>query len=285
MADVKPGLVTFATAGGTAPAALARAAEKHGFTSLWFAEHSHIPLPRRTPWPGGDDLPRWYYEAMDPIVAMTAAATATTSLRVGTGIALLVQRDPIQFAKEIASLDVLSGGRVSVGVGAGWNLEELADHGTDPGSRWKLLRERVEAVRKIWTSDPAEYHGDLVDFGPMVSLPKPVQRPHPPIVVGGGYPHGMRRAIAYGDAWMPILGRGGPDPLVLVRELAAGTARAGRDPGSIEFVAYAPPEHKETLRALIGAGVTQLLFFVRPEDPEGMDARLHAIADLVKNRL
>ena len=165
------------------PGALAAEAERRGFASLWFTDHSHIPLSRATPWPGGSELPRHYYELLDPLIAMTAAASATTSLRVGSGVALVVQRDPIQLAKEVATLDVLSGGRVDVGVGAGWNREEMENHGTDPDRRWRLLRERIEAMTAIWTMDAAEYHGELVDFDPIAAFPKPVQKPRPPIHV------------------------------------------------------------------------------------------------------
>src|SRR4030081_1951329 len=164
---------------------LARAAEDLGFESYWAPEHTHIPVDRRSPWPGGAELPREYSHSLDPFLALTAAATVTKQLRLGTGWCLVVERDPITTAKEVATLDHLSGGRVLFGVGGGWNLEEMANHGTDPATRWKLLRERVEAMKAIWTQDDAEYHGELVDFDPIWSWPKPVQKPHPPVIVGG----------------------------------------------------------------------------------------------------
>jgi probable F420-dependent oxidoreductase len=274
------GICTFATEHTLSPGELAREVEARDFGSLWFAEHSHIPLPRRTPWPGGAELPRWYYEALDPLVAMTAAAAATTRLRVGTGIALVVQRDPIQLAKEIASLDVLSGGRVDVGVGAGWNLEEMADHGTDPARRFKLLRERVEAMKAIWTMEEAEYHGELVDFGPMVALPKPVQRPHPPVYVGGDAPQGLRRAVRYGDGWMPIVGRADVDPAALVADLRRAAEEAGRDPGSLELIAFGAPEDADLLRRYAEAGASRALFFLEPQPGEALHARLDELAAL-----
>jgi probable F420-dependent oxidoreductase len=274
------GIVTFATEAALDPGELGRACEERGFGSLWFAEHSHIPLSRRSPWQGDGPLPRWYSEAFDPLLAMAAAASATERLRVGTGVALLVQRDPIQFAKEIATLDVLSDGRVDVGVGGGWNLEEMADHGTDPATRWKLLRERVEAVKAIWTTDPAEYHGDLVDFAPMVARPKPRQRPHPPIHVGGRFPEGLRRAVRYGDGWMPIVARGGPPVPELARALREAALAAGRDPASLELSAYAAPSDPAALEVYEDAGVARALFFLRPDGRDQALRDLDALAAL-----
>ena len=167
---------------------LAVALEERSFESLWLAEHSHITVNRQSPWPGGDDLPQMYYDTLDPFACLAAAAAVTDHLKLGTGIALVVQRDPIHTAKEVATIDVLSDGRFLFGVGAGWNLEEMANHGTDPARRFGLMRERVEAMKAIWAAEEAEYHGDQVDFGPIVQNPKPVQKPHPPIHVGGVYP-------------------------------------------------------------------------------------------------
>src|SRR4030095_6873475 len=165
----------------------------------------------------GGDLPKKYYDVMDPFVTLSAAAAATTRLRVGTGICLVVQRDPIQTAKEVASLDQVSGGRFLFGIGAGWNAEEMADHGTEFGSRFKVMQERVEAMRAIWTKSKPEYSGEHVRFPPMMTWPKPAQKPHPPVIVGGAYPYGARRAIAYGDGWLPHARR-------------PGCGRAGRPP-------------------------------------------------------
>src|SRR3954462_7420378 len=176
-------------------AALAKALEERGFESLWAAEHSHIPLSRRSPWPGGGELPKPYYDVMDPFVTLTAAAAATSTLNVGTGVCLVNQRDPIQTAKLVASIDQVSGGRFLFGIGVGWNAEEMEDHGTAFTSRAKLVRERGEAMKLIWTKSKAESHGELVDFPEMMTWPKPVQKPPPPVIVGGAYPQAARRAV------------------------------------------------------------------------------------------
>src|SRR5438270_10689568 len=178
-------------------AELAPAAEELGFESLWVAEHSHIPTSRATPWPGGAELPKHYWHTMDPFLALTAAAPASKTLRVATGICLVIQRDAIHTAKETATLDVLSAGRFLFGIGGGWNREEMADHGTDFSRRWKLLREKTEAIKAIWTNDVAEYRGDSVDFGPMWSYPKPIQKPHPPVILGGSGPTILERVVRF----------------------------------------------------------------------------------------
>src|SRR5271169_6460373 len=187
---------------------LAQALEARGFESVWAPEHSHIPTSRRTPFPGGGDLPKQYYDAMDPFVTLTAAAMATKSLKVGTGVCLLNQRDPIQTAKLVASIDQVSGGRFLFGIGVGWNAEEMEDHGTVFASRAKLVRERVEAMKAIWTKSKAEYHGEFVNFPEMMAWPKCVQQPHAPVIVGGAFPQAARRAVRYGDGWIPLAGRG-----------------------------------------------------------------------------
>src|SRR5262245_65150856 len=202
------GLTIFPTDYSIHPTDLARAAEQRGFESLWVAEHSHIPCSRKTPWPGGAELPKMYYDVVDPFVALAMAAAATTRLKVGTGICLVIQRDPIQTAKEVASLDLLSNGRFLFGVGGGWNVEEMANHGTKFETRWKLLRERIEAMKQIWTQKQAEYHGELVSFDPIFAWPKPKQKPHPPIHVGGAFPGGLRRALRFGAGCLPLRGRG-----------------------------------------------------------------------------
>ena len=182
---------------------LARALEERGFDSLWVPEHSHIPLTRKSPFPSGGELPKKYYDVMDPFVVLGAAAAVTKTLLLGTGICLIAQRDPIQTAKQVSSIDQVSGGRFLFGIGNGWNEDEMANHGTVFASRHKLARERVEAMKEIWTASKAEYHGEFVNFDPMMTWPKPVQKPHPPIIVGGAFPFGARRALRYGDGWMP----------------------------------------------------------------------------------
>ena len=197
------GVAMFCTDYAMAPTELARALEERGFESLWLPEHSHIPLSRLSPYPAGGELPKKYYDVMDPFVVLGAAAAVTTRLKIATGICLVPQRDPIQTAKAVATVDQISKGRFLFGVGAGWNADEMADHGTDFKSRNKVMRERIEAMRAIWTQTKPEYSGEFVKFGPMMTWPKPVQKPHPPVLVGGGLPYGARRALAYGDGWMP----------------------------------------------------------------------------------
>jgi probable F420-dependent oxidoreductase len=197
------GVAYFATHDSVPPGALARLAEERGHESLFFAEHTHIPAGRGTPYEGGGELPRKYAHTYDLFVTLTAAAAATEKLRIGSGICLVVQRDPIITAKEVASVDVLSGGRFEFGVGAGWNREEMANHGTDPRRRMALMAERVEAMKAIWTRDEASYSGEFVKFDRIWSWPKPAQRPHPPVIVGGSGPSVLDRVLAFGDAWMP----------------------------------------------------------------------------------
>ncbi len=203
------GIGYFATHDAAGPGEVARLVEEHGHAALYFAEHTHIPASRETPYAGGGELPRKYAHTYDLFVALTAAAAATSRLRVGSGICLVVERDPIVTAKEVASVDHLSGGRLEFGVGAGWNREEMANHGTDPRTRMRLMHERVDAMKAIWTQDEASYHGRFVDFERIWSWPKPAQRPHPPVLVGGNGPGAIDRAAAFGDAWLPNFARGG----------------------------------------------------------------------------
>jgi probable F420-dependent oxidoreductase len=208
------GVAMFPTHDAIGPSELARLAEEHGYESLFFPEHSHIPASRLSPYGGGGELPRKYLHTYDLFVSLAAAAAVTTKLRVGSGVCLVVQRDPIHTAKEVASVDHLSGGRLEFGVGAGWNREEMENHGTDPRVRMAILRERIEAMKAIWSQDEASYSGKHVNFERIWSWPKPAQRPHPPVLVGGGGPGVLDRVLAFGDAWFPtfaapdILGRG-----------------------------------------------------------------------------
>jgi probable F420-dependent oxidoreductase len=234
---MKFGASMFFTDYSMTPAALARALEERGFGILWAPEHSHIPLSRKTPFPLGPELPKRYYDVMDPFVSLTAAAAVTTGLQLATGVCLIAQRDPIQTAKLVASLDQVSGGRFVFGVGNGWNQDEMENHGTDFKSRHKLARERVEAMQAIWTQDEAEYHGEFVNFGPMAAWPKPVQKPYPPILVGGAFPYSARRAVRYGDGWMPQITKSNPTPLTeLIPRFRQMTAEAGRDPAAMQIV-------------------------------------------------
>jgi probable F420-dependent oxidoreductase len=233
---MKFGASMFFTDYSMTPAALGRALEERGFDILWAPEHSHIPLSRKTPFVMGGDLPKRYYDAMDPFVTLTAAAAVTTRLKLGTGVCLIAQRDPIQTAKLVASIDQVSGGRFVFGIGNGWNQDEMENHGTNFSSRHKLARERVEAMKAIWTQDAAEYHGEFVDFGPMAAWPKPVQKPYPAILVGGAFPYSARRAVRYGDGWMPQVTAAGGAPLTeVIPRFRQMTAEAGRDPAAMRI--------------------------------------------------
>jgi probable F420-dependent oxidoreductase len=202
------GVSMFMTDYAIGAAELARALEERGFESLWNPEHSHIPLSRKTPFPGGGDVPKMYYDAMDPFVTLSVAAAVTTKLKLGTGVCLVIQRDTIQTAKLVASIDQVSNGRFLFGIGGGWNQDEMEDHGTVYATRFKRMREQIEAMKAIWTENKPEYHGEIVDFPPMMTWPKPVQKPHPPVIIGGAFPHAARRAVRYGNGWVPIAGRG-----------------------------------------------------------------------------
>ena len=238
-------------------AALARALEERGFESLWAPEHSHIPASRSTPWGGGGELPKRYYDVMDPFISLTMAAAATTTLKLGTGVCLVNQRDPIQTAKLVASLDQVSGGRFLFGIGVGWNREEMENHGTAFDTRAKLVRERVEAMQAIWTKSKAEYHGEFVDFDPIMAWPKPVQKPHPPILVGGAFPQGARRALRYGNGWIPIAGRAPlQEALAAFRTMAA---EAGRDLATVPVSTFGAPEDLDEIRRYRELGVSRMV--------------------------
>jgi probable F420-dependent oxidoreductase len=255
------GAAIFFTDYSMGPVELGRALEARGFESLWAPEHSHIPLSRQSPFPQGGDLPKKYYDVMDPFVTLSAAAAATATLKVGTGVCLVVQRDPIQTAKQVATLDQISGGRFLFGIGGGWNAEEMADHGTDFKSRFELMRERVEAMKLIWTKSRPEYAGQFVQFPPMMTWPKPLQKPHPPVIVGGAYPYGARRAIAYGDGWLPHARRPAyGDVLNLLPEFAKLATASGRDPASIPITVFGVAEDLDLIRRYRDAGVARLVF-------------------------
>ena len=241
-------------------AALAKALEDRGFESIWAPEHSHIPTSRLSPWPGGADLPKQYYDVMDPFVTLTAAAMVTTKLKIGTGVCLVNQRDPIQTAKLVASIDQVSGGRFLFGIGVGWNAEEMADHGTAFDTRAKLVRERVEAMKLIWTKSKAEYSGEFVNFGPMMSWPKPVQQPHPPVIVGGAFPYGARRAVRYGEGWIPLAGRPGQygDVFSYVPKFHEMMKEAGRELASCPISNFSAPEDAGTLKKYAGLGIARV---------------------------
>jgi probable F420-dependent oxidoreductase len=253
------GVVMFATDFAIRVDELARGAEERGYESLWLPEHTHIPVSRTSPWPGGPVLPREYWHTHDLFVALATAAAVTTRLRVGSGICLLVERDPITTAKEVATLDALSRGRVLFGIGGGWNAEEMQDHGTEFRTRWRLLRERVLAMKRIWTEDEPSFEGEFVRFPKLWSWPKPVQRPHPPILLGGHTPRALQRVVDYCDGWLPIGARAG-DLLTKVTELRRLARDKGRDPDGISVSVYGAPMDADSLARLRDVGVGRAIF-------------------------
>ena len=251
--------MTFPTDFSIAPAELGKAAEDAGFETLLFAEHTHIPVSRASPNPRGGELPEKYWHTHDPFVALATVAQATTTLRFGTGICLVVERDPITTAKEVATLDFLSQGRFEFGVGGGWNEEEMSNHGTDPRRRFALMRERILAMKEIWTHDEASYHGEFVDFDPIWSWPKPVQEPHPPVLMGGIGPKVLDRVLDYADEWMP--NRAKPEELApRIQDLRE---RAGRH---VQVSYYAAPPEDDFIERLAKAGVDRALLDL-PSEP------------------
>src|SRR5436305_265841 len=270
------GIAMFPTDYAIEPAELGRLVEERGLDSLWFPEHTQIPASRRTPYPAGGELPDEYFHTHDPFVALATVANATTRLRIGTGICLVIERDPIITAKEVASLDVLSGGRFLFGVGAGWNEEEMENHGTDPRRRFGLMRERIEAMQAIWTEDEAEYHGKQVDFDPIWSWPKPQQKPHPPVLVGGGGAKVLDRVLNFGDGWLPQP----PREKDLTRRMAELRRRAegeGRPrPIIMPFHSKSEPEFVEEMQQ---AGADGCVFWIRPEGRDEVEASLDRIVE------
>jgi probable F420-dependent oxidoreductase len=257
------GIGYFPTHDAVDPAAMARLVEERGHAALYFAEHTHIPAARTTPYPSGGELPRRYYHCHDLFVALTAAAAATTRLRVGSGVCLVIERDPIVTAKEVASVDALSGGRLDFGIGAGWNREEMANHGTDPRTRMRLMRERVEAMQAIWTQDEATYHGKHVNFDAIWSWPKPLQQPHPPVLLGGSGPKVLDRVLAYADVWTPNR-FGSPEELGgRIEELRS---RAGRH---VPVIASGVKPERDFLAQLAEVGVDGCTFYVSPDADRG----------------
>jgi probable F420-dependent oxidoreductase len=271
------GVSYFATDETIAPAELALTLEQRGFESLLVTEHTHIPASRETPYPAGEPLPPEYFHTYDPFVSLAMAAQATKTLRIGTAICLVVERDPIITAKEVASLDHLSDGRFLFGVGAGWNLEEMRNHGTDPARRFGIMRERIEAMKEIWTSDEAEYHGKYVDFDPIWSWPKPVQKPHPPILVGGNGKTVFDRVLAYGDEWFP--NRVGEDEQMIARieELQVAAKEAGRDP--IPVTVQLAPRDPKRLEAFAQAGMTRGVFMLRAGERSDIERKLEQFTE------
>jgi probable F420-dependent oxidoreductase len=273
------GLAILLTDYSIAPAALGASAEERGFESLFLAEHTHIPVSRATPYPGGGELPREYSHTIDPFVGLAAAATATERLKVGTGVCLVIERDPITTAKEVATLDHISGGRFLFGVGAGWNIEEMRNHGTDPDTRFRRMRESVEAMKAIWAQDEAEYHGQIVDFDQIWSWPKPVQKPHPPVLVGGLGEKVLDRVVAYGDEWIPNRVKSPEQLGERIAELQRRAEAAGRE--RIPVTVFGAKPEARLLERLRDAGVTRALFYVRPEAPAEVQRQLDELGKVV----
>jgi probable F420-dependent oxidoreductase len=281
---LKYGVVIFPTDLAIRIDHLARAAEQRGFESLFVCEHSHIPASRRTPWPlGGAELPREYWAMMDPLVALAMAAGVTSKILLGTAICLVIQRDPIILAKETASLDFLSGGRFVFGIGAGWNAEEMENHGTSFASRWEIAREKTQAIKAIWNAGDASYHGKWINFDPVWSEPKPLQKPHPPILFGGQGLKAMRAAIGYCDGWLPAVA---PDFAASVAKFRRIAQEAGRDPRSLEITAiwaavtngWAAPD-RAVLDEVSAAGADRLICGV---PPSGTDTALRWLDDYAR---
>jgi probable F420-dependent oxidoreductase len=269
------GLAQFSTDYTIHPARLARLAEEHGFDSLFFTEHTHIPVSRETPYSGGGELPEMYRHSRDLFVVLAMAAAVTERIKLGSGVCLVIQRDPIITAKEVATLDTLSGGRFLFGVGAGWNEEEMRNHGTDPRRRFSVMRERIEAMKVIWTQDEAEYHGEHVDFDPIWCWPKPLQKPHPPLVVGGRGEKVLDRVLALGDEWMPNRVE---DPEGLGERIAELRERAGRRVPVSVFGAKPEPLF---LERLADVGVDRALVYVTPQEPAAVERQLDELTALL----
>lgn len=277
---MKFGLLIFPTDYAIQPVELGVAAEERGFESIWLPEHTHIPASRLTPWPGGSDLPKEYWHTHDPFVALAAIAGATSRIRIATGICLVIERDPITLAKEVASLDMISGGRFIFGIGAGWNAEEMENHGASFKERWKIVREKIEAMKEIWTKDEPEYHGRYVNFDKIWSWPKPIQKPHPPIILGSETKWARQRVVDYGDGWMPIFGMS-PDLGESVKDLRDRAEKAGRDPDSISLTMYGASADKDIINYLKDLGFDRVVLPLPPEPAEKNIPRLDKYADII----
>ena len=242
---------------------LATELEQRGFESLLVPEHTHIPASRKTEWPGGGDLPKEYYHTYDPFVALSFVAAATKTLKIGTGICLIPQRDPIATAKCVASLDRLSKGRFIFGIGGGWNVDEMENHGAQYSSRFKLLKENILAMKQFWTEEKGEFHGEFVDFDPAFSWPKPAQRPHPPIILGGETDYTLKRVVDFCDGWLPRPRADIVDGMTRLRRVAE---EGGRDLSSISVSVFGAPPEKEKLQSYDELGIHRALLRIPTED-------------------
>jgi probable F420-dependent oxidoreductase len=275
------GAFYFPTDYGINLAELGRALEDRGFSSLFVPEHTHIPVSRRTPFPGGGELPKRYAHTHDPFVGLAFAAAATKKLQVGTGICLVPQHEPIVTAKAIATLDQLSNGRFVFGIGGGWNVDEMENHGARYETRFKMMREYVLAMKALWTQDEASYHGEFVNFDPVWSWPKPAQRPHPPIILGGESDHTLRRVIDYCDGWFPRP-RGGFDVVQEVERLRRMAAEKGRNPATLTTIVFGAPNDAKALESYEKAGIESALLAIPDESPDEILRYLDKIAPLAK---
>ena len=278
---MRVGAYYFPTDYGMDIAELARALEERGFESLFVCEHTHIPVSRRTPFPGGGELPKRYKHTHDPFVALSFAAAATKTLKIGTGIALIPQRDPIVTAKQVASLDQLSGGRFIFAMGGGWNVDEMENHGARYETRFKLLRERVLAMKELWTKEEAEFHGELVNFDPVWLYPKPKQRPHPPLLLGGESDHTLKRVVEFCDGWFPRP-RSGWEPKGAVERLRKAATAAGRDPKTLSISVFAAPPDQAKLAPYREAGIDRVVLEVPDKGRDEILAVLDRNAALIK---
>lgn len=261
---MKLGVSIFATDYAMRPDEFARACEERGFESVWYPEHTHIPASRRTPYPLGGDLPKDYWHIHDLFVALTAATAATKTIKIGSGVCLVIERDPIVLAKEVASLDQLSNGRFLFGIGGGWNAEEMENHGTPFKRRWQVLREKIEAMKAIWSQEAAEYHGEFVNFDPIWCYPKPLQKPHPPILLGAHSANGRNRVVNYCNGWIPV----GPfmkDLPAAIHDLHARAEKAGRQPRDLSISIFGVAGEEPVLRQYQGLGIERAVFGVPPE--------------------
>jgi probable F420-dependent oxidoreductase len=277
------GAAMFFTDYSMSSAELAKALEERGFESVWAPEHSHIPLTRKTPFAGGGELPKQYYDVMDPFVTLAAAAAATKTIKLGTGVCLVIQRDTIQTAKLVASIDQVSGGRVLFGIGGGWNQDEMEDHGTVYATRFKKMREQIEAMKAIWIENKPEYHGEIVDFPPMMTWPKPVQKPHPPVIVGGMFPHAARRALRYANGWIPHSRRPHYEDVTdFLPEFRQMAAAAGRDLAEVPVTVWGVQPDYDRLRRYEDQGVARGVVQLAPEKADKTLPILDRWAELIR---
>src|SRR5262245_4727481 len=274
------GAAIFPTDYAIRPDELARELEARGFESVWFPEHTHIPASRRTPYPAGTDLPKEYWHTLDPFVALTSAAAATKKLRVATGICLVIERDTITMAKEVASLDWISDGRAIFGIGGGWNAEEMENHGTVYKTRWRKLREQILAMKETWTKEEAEFHGDFANFDKIWSYPKPIQKPYPPVLMGGDGATTFDRVIEFCDGWLP-LGYRLTNLDERIRDLRQRAEQAGRDPNTISVSVFGAKPDRATLDEFASAGAERAIFMLPPADRDTVLPLLDKYAPLI----